>query len=253
MIKTVDNRGDKPYNNKDMNEELIILVQGDNYIYILQQGKQACVIDPSGYQAVQAVLKERDLQLVKILNTHHHFDHTGGNRRLKEEYGCQVLAGSRRTQGVDKVLEGVKKIDFGRLTLSVIKTPGHTMDSLCFLMEGEKKILFTGDTLFTAGCGRLFEGTPALMWDSLQRLKALPGDTQVCPGHNYTEDNLAFALSIYPRNKAILEFKKTARQKFSLGANYLKSNIDLEKKINPFLLARDVGEFGLLRQKKDIF
>ncbi len=236
-----------------MNEDLIITVQGDTYLYILQQGGYACVIDTAGYQAVKRVLTDRNLQLKKILNTHHHFDHTGGNLRLKEEYGCRILAGSHRAVGADWILEEGDTVSFAGLNLSVIKTPGHTLDSLCFFLAGEKKIIFTGDTLFTAGCGRLFEGTPAMMWESMQKLKVLPGDTQVCPGHNYTEENLAFALSLFPQNTFMLEFKKTARQKFNQGDNYVKSTIKLEKKINPFMLAPDAGELGLIRQKKDIF
>ena len=239
----------------------------DNYIYVIKQDSDITVIDPSSDQPVLQYLNDNNLNLSIILLTHHHFDHTGGAAELKQKTGCTVIGpDDARLHDVDiRVHEGDVK-DVSSLNVKVISTPGHTKTHVAYHLP-DLKALFTGDTLFISGCGRLFEGNAKEMLSSLQKLVALGDDTQVYCGHEYTEYNLRFAVTVDPENKSVKEKLKSVRKIIATGGYSVPSTIAEEKKYNPFLRAddpsirkhlqmesaSDVEVFAELRRRKDYF
>ncbi len=211
----------------------------DNYIWLLHDGAhEAAVIDPGDAQPVIEHLERQGLRLIAILLTHHHHDHVGGARRLAEQYGAPVYGPhSDRIDCVTQPLEDGDEVDLGRLgTWRVMTTPGHTLDHIAYYNPAfEQGALFCGDTLFGAGCGKLFEGTPRQMQDSLEKIRALPDDTQIYCGHEYTEDNLRFAALAEPGNAAIHARIDAARAQRARGEPTVPSSLALEKATNPFL------------------
>lgn len=246
----------------------------DNYIWLLADaGARALIVDPGDAQPVLAALERESLQPTVILLTHHHPDHVGGVARLLERYpALPVLApdDARIETATRRVADGEKiLIDAPAATFEVIAVPGHTSSHVAYAGAG---VLFAGDTLFSVGCGRLFEGTPAQMLASLDKLAALPGDLQLCCGHEYTVANCAFALSIDSGNAALRERDAQARAARAHGAPTLPSPLVQERATNPFLrsdapairaaCARALGDdaaadrvarFAWLRQQKDQF
>ncbi len=237
----------------------------DNYIYVIRQDSDITVIDPSSDQPVLQYLNDNNLNLSTILLTHHHFDHTGGVAKLKQKRGCTVIGpDDTRLHDVDiRVHEGDVK-DVSSLKVKVIYTPGHTKTHVAYHLP-ELKALFTGDTLFVSGCGRLFEGNAREMWNSLRKLVALGDDTRVYCGHEYTEYNLRFAATVDPDNIAVTEKLVSVRRTLAGGGYSVPSTIAEEKKYNPFLRANDpsirkhlqmesasdVDVFAELRRRKD--
>lgn len=183
-------------------EIVTILIPEDNYCYLIVNGPCAVAVDPSDAGPVMALLKARDLSLKAVLVTHHHSDHTGGNRALKEATGCMVYASDARASGVDRIIKDEEPLDEIIEGLRVMQVPGHTRLSVAYYLHNENA-LFTGDTLFGAGCGRLFECTAETMFHSLEKLAALPPSTRVYFGHEYTLDNCRFAQTTEPQNKDI--------------------------------------------------
>ena len=162
----------------------------DNYAYIINDynSKTTGVIDPSEASPIITFLKKQKLKLDYILNTHHHFDHIGGNIELKKKYNAQVVGfegDKHRIPGIDIALKNNENWNFGNSTIKVFHIPGHTLGHICFFFEKEK-IAFTGDTLFSLGCGRIFEGNHKQMLDSLNKIKSLPKETKIYCGHEYT-------------------------------------------------------------------
>ncbi|MDO8889992.1 hydroxyacylglutathione hydrolase [Hydrogenophaga sp.] len=210
----------------------------DNYIWTLHNGQRALVVDPGESDGVLAWLDQRDLQLDTILITHHHADHTGGVAALREATGARVVgpAFEPMPEPLQRVSAG-EHVDVLGLRFEVIEVPGHTAGHIAFYAaEAEgTPLLFCGDTLFSGGCGRLFEGTPAQMLDSLTRLAALPAATRVCCTHEYTLSNLKFAQAIEPDNSDLAAYTQHCQQQRSLNFPTLPSSIGLEKRINPFL------------------
>jgi hydroxyacylglutathione hydrolase len=206
----------------------------DNYIWVLQREDQAVVVDPGDAQPVLTYLQQHGLHLAAILITHHHGDHVGGLPRLARNgvpvYGPRAEADSIRR--LTHTLDDGDRIDVLGLSLSALAIPGHTAGHIAFYGEG---LLFCGDTLFSAGCGRLFEGTPAQMHASLQRLAALPGSTQVYCGHEYTLANLTFAQAVEPHNSAVTRAMATARDQRARGLPTLPSTLTHERAVNPSL------------------
>ena len=201
----------------------------DNYAYLLTDGKICAVIDPSEAAPVIATLGGR--RLTHILNTHHHGDHTGGNLDLKKHFGAQVIGPQRnrdRIPGIDIGASEENTFQLGKNIVSVLDVPGHTSGGIAFVI-GEN--VFTGDTLFAMGCGRLFEGTPEMMWQSLSKFMRLPDATKVFCGHEYTLNNGKFALTLEPNNAALVARVKEIE---NLRCT-IPSTIGLEKKTNPFL------------------
>jgi hydroxyacylglutathione hydrolase len=198
-------------------------------------------IDAPEAAAVEAALASTGWRLTDILVTHHHQDHTGGIAALKDRYKCRVVAPraeAARIPLADETVGEGDSVSVGSLKASVIDTPGHTAGHISFWFEGEK-LAFVGDTLFSIGCGRVIEGTPEMMWTSLLKLRALPDDTTFFCGHEYTEANVRFALTIEPDNAAL---QARAKEVVALRARKLPTlpaTIGAEKAANPFLHADD--------------
>ncbi len=231
---------------------LIIPCLNDNYAYVCHdENSNAFVVDPSEFKPVNHCLESHDLNLRYILNTHHHFDHVGGNFELKEKYNCKII-GSRldkdRIPHIDELLNDGEQWKFNNIVAQVIEVPGHTKGHIAFYFESEKAV-FTGDTLFVLGCGRLFEGTPEMMWNSLKKLKSLPDDTRIYCGHEYTLSNAKFLQSVISNdliNKKIEDLKQLELTK----TPSIPSTIKEEKELNLFFQS-DSDEIKLLLNMKD--
>jgi hydroxyacylglutathione hydrolase len=211
----------------------------DNYIWMLRRGQQALVVDPGDAAPVKQALQSQGLQLAAILVTHHHPDHTGGIAALRPLLQGRVYGPALEAiTGVDVALHDGDEIEELGHRFQVIDVPGHTAGHIAYFEQaqgGQAPLLFCGDTLFSAGCGRLFEGTPAQMLQSLSRLAALPGDTRVCCTHEYTLSNLRFAAAVEPGNAQRAQHQAACEQQRAQGQPTLPSTIALELQINPFL------------------
>jgi len=208
----------------------IIPLLEDNYSYLLMHGKNAIVIDPSQSEPILEALENENLHLSHILLTHHHNDHIGGVSALKEATQCKILApNDRRIQNIDIPLSSNKTFIIGPYEIKPIHTPGHTKTHTVYYLHTEK-LLFSGDALFSAGCGRLFEGSYEEMLFSLETLKALPDETKIYFGHEYTLKNLRFAQSLEREN---IDIKKSIFRVQNMRCT-APSTIALEKVINPF-------------------
>ena len=212
----------------------------DNYIWILHNGERALVVDPGEAGGVAAYLREHRLVLDTILITHHHGDHTGGVAELRQATGARVIGpvSEPMPEPLQRV-DGGDAVDALGLRFEVISVPGHTLGHIAFhcpAVDGAP-LLFCGDTLFSAGCGRLFEGTPAQMHRSLSCLAALPDNTRVCCTHEYTLANLRFALAVEPGNRDLVQHADHCQQLRAQHQPTLPSSIGLERRINPFLRA----------------
>ena len=233
----------------------------DNYIWSIEEEGKITVIDPGDANAVVNILQNRNLELEDILITHHHYDHTGGVSELKKVmqgnvYGPDNLA----IEGIDVALRENDQFTSLGYEFNVIETPGHTLDHISFHCS-KNKVLFCGDTLFSGGCGRLFEGTYQQLFNSLQKLVRLPDDTKVYCTHEYTLANLAFAEQQIS-DQEISNYKKTIEVKLNKGEISLPSSIEIEKKINLFLMQKIPSDlkhlspeesFKELRIRKDNF
>ncbi|MFH1661255.1 MAG: hydroxyacylglutathione hydrolase [Rhodocyclaceae bacterium] len=205
----------------------------DNYIWLLTRGKRAVVVDPGDAAPVIARLEADDLTLEGILITHHHADHQGGVAELKARWPVEVHAPANESiTGCTRPLSGGERIDILGQTVDVMAVPGHTLGHLAYLAPGA---LFCGDTLFGAGCGRLFEGTPEQMSASLDSIAALPDDTLVYCAHEYTEMNLRFALAVEPENAALLARVAKVAALRAAGQPSVPLTLGEEKATNPFL------------------
>ncbi|MGH8460945.1 MAG: hydroxyacylglutathione hydrolase [Stenotrophobium sp.] len=210
----------------------------DNYIWLLSDGTNAVVVDPGDAQPVLASLRQNRLQLTALLITHHHPDHVGGIAELLLEYPVPVYgprAEADRIKGLTQWLDDGETVEVLKLDFKVLALPGHTLGHIAFYTPG---VLFCGDTLFSAGCGRLFEGTPEQMHRSLARLADLPGDTRIYCTHEYTLSNLAFASVVEPGNVAIVAHIARVRALREDRQPSLPVTIALELEINPFLRVR---------------
>lgn len=211
----------------------------DNYIWILtdNDSSQAWVVDPGDAKPVLQYLEANQLDLVGILITHHHPDHTGGVAKLKKQFNCHVAGPTHLVKLIDQGLEDGDSIEVFNRHFQVIATPGHTLDHLCYFGTDEKgaDILFSGDTLFRGGCGRLFEGTAKQMHESLQKLAQLPKDTLVYCTHEYTLANYSFAISIDENNKKLLQYDLECRDLRAKNLPTIPTKISIEQEVNPFL------------------
>ena len=221
-----------------MNIEIIPCLN-DNYSYLIKDEKTntVLIIDPSEFGPCDKKIIQKYKKLDFILNTHHHFDHIGGNAELKKKYDSKILGFEEdrdRIPKIDILLKDGQEFKVGSLDFKTLYIPGHTSGHIAFYLEKEKTI-FTGDTLFSLGCGRVFEGTYKEMFDSVNKIKNLPGDTKIYCGHEYTKNNLDFCLKFDPNNTYLKEKKKIIEAKIKAKKPTVPSTIKEEIQTNIFL------------------
>ena len=239
-----------------MKVEIIKCLQ-DNYSYIIIDKKHnhACVIDPSESEPVINFIESKNIKLKFILNTHHHHDHVDGNNDLKKKYGANVVGfknDKQRIPSIDILLEDNQIWKGENFEAKIIHIPGHTSGHICFYFIKEK-VAFTGDTLFSLGCGRIFEGTYEQMYNSLNKLKKLPADTKIYCGHEYTLKNSLFCVQ-HDKDNTKLEKKITEiNNKLKKNLPTIPSTIEEELACNIFLRAKNLEDFSKLRDLKDNF
>jgi hydroxyacylglutathione hydrolase len=245
----------------------------DNYAYlVIASGGDAAVVDASEAAPVREALRREGARLAAIWSTHHHLDHVGGNAELAADAKIEVVAHASdrgRVPAQTRFVDTGDTVRVGELEARCIHIPGHTLGAVAYVIEaGPERVVFTGDTLFCAGCGRIFEGTPAQMHASLERLAALSGGTRVYCGHEYTASNLRFAAHVEPGNEAIAVAQERTAALRARGEPSVGTTIDEERAANPFLRsaspeiraklgipkdADDVAAFAAIRAAKDSF
>ncbi|MCF8581009.1 hydroxyacylglutathione hydrolase [Enterobacter ludwigii] len=224
----------------------------DNYIWVLVDDDRRCVIvDPGEAAPVLRAIKENNWQPEAILLTHHHHDHTGGVPELRAHFPHLVVYGPAETQdkGTTRVVKEGEKILIHGWEFSVFATPGHTLGHLCFY---SKPYLFCGDTLFSGGCGRLFEGTASQMYQSLQKINALPDETLICCAHEYTLGNMKFSVNILPEDRAIQDYYHKVKELRVKNQNTLPVTLKNERKINLFLRTDDIDLINKINQETNL-
>jgi hydroxyacylglutathione hydrolase len=229
----------------------------DNYSYLIidEKNSNACVVDPSEADPIIEYLEKNKIKLKFILNTHHHYDHVGGNQKLKEKYGASVVGykgDKERIPQIDILLEDQETWLYENFEAKIIYIPGHTLGHICFYFYKEQSV-FTGDTLFSLGCGRIFEGTYSQMFDSLMRLKELPKNTKVYCGHEYTKKNSDFCVAHDVNNQRLKAKIQDIDVKLKNGLPTVPSTIKDELECNIFLRSNNVETFSKLRDLKDNF
>lgn len=249
----------------------LVPMLSDNYAYLIHDAASGAtaILDPSEAQPALAAAQRRGWKISHILDTHHHNDHCGGNLGLKQATGAKVVGPAYdrdRIPGIDIAVDEASGFDFAGRRAEVLFIPGHTRGHIAFHFPAAQAV-FCGDTLFSIGCGRMFEGTPAVMWPSLLKLRALPDDTRIYCGHEYTEANCRFALSVDPGNPALQARAAAVKQARAAGLPTIPSTLAAEKAANPFLRADDpelaarfggpnlsaADIFGAIRAAKDRF
>jgi hydroxyacylglutathione hydrolase len=239
-----------------MRVEIIPCLQ-DNYSYLIidDSNNSACVVDPSEAKPIINYLKNKNIKLKYILNTHHHFDHIGGNKDLKEKFGSIIVgfkADANRIPGMDILLEDGQIWKAENFVAKIMHIPGHTTGHICFHFFHEK-LVFTGDTLFSLGCGRIFEGTYEEMFESLNKIRCLPQETKVYCGHEYTLNNLKFCIQYNSENQNLKKKAEIIKKRIKSGLPTIPSTIKDEIECNIFLRANDLKSFSKLRDLKDNF
>lgn len=243
----------------------------DNYGFLVHEAESGltATIDTPEVAPINAALEAKGWTLTHIFNTHHHFDHAGGNEALKQQWSCQVVGAgidAARIPGIDVQVKDAERFKFGSSTVQVLEVPGHTSGHIAFYFADDG-VAFVGDTLFALGCGRLFEGSAQQMWSSLGKLMALPDETIVYCAHEYTAANAAFALSVEPDNASLQQRAEEIASLRALNTPTVPTTIALEKATNPFLrpdspdlqktlgMAGDdlVAVFAETRRRKDSF
>jgi hydroxyacylglutathione hydrolase len=238
-----------------------IPVLNDNFIYLAREESTSsvAVVDPAEAGPVLAETKRLGWKITHILNTHHHPDHVGGNLEIKETTGCTIVGPAHdpdRIPGMDVQVKDGDTYELGAAQAQVFFVPGHTRGHIAYWFK-DSDALFCGDTLFSIGCGRLFEGTPAQMWTSLQRLRGLPPETRIYCAHEYTEANIQFAVTVEPDNAALRQREAEVKALRGAGKYSIPSLLGEECAANPFLradapeLAAAIGMVG--RDAVDIF
>ena len=236
-----------------MNIEIISCLN-DNYSYLIHdnQSNTVAIIDPSEFAPCDKIISKKYKKLDYILNTHHHYDHVGGNKELKKKYNSKILgfkSDEERIPNIDKLLEDNEEFNIGNIKFTTLFIPGHTAGHIAFYSKTEKTI-FTGDTLFSMGCGRVFEGSYSQMFDSLNRIKDLPEDTKIYCGHEYTQKNIEFCIKYNPNNDLLKKTKNTIEEKLKNGEPSIPSTLLKEKQMNIFLRTDDLDVKNILNLKK---
>ena len=236
--------------------EIIPCLQ-DNYSYLIidENKNDACVVDPSEAKPIINFVEKENINLKYILNTHHHFDHIGGNIELKEKYNSIVVGykyDAKRIPEINVLVEDNQIWKEDNFEAKIIHIPGHTTGHIAFYFFNEK-ILFTGDTLFSLGCGKIFEGTYKEMFESLSKIKNLPEDTKIYCGHEYTLQNSKFCIKHDPQNQDLQNKITKINEKLKNNVPTIPSILKDEKECNIFLRAKNVESFSKLRDLKDNF
>ena len=229
----------------------------DNYSYLIidEESNIACVVDPSEADPIIEYLENTQIKLKFILNTHHHYDHVGGNQKLKEKYGASVIGykgDKERIPGIDILVDDQETWIYKNFEAKIVHIPGHTLGHICFYFYKNNSV-FTGDTLFSLGCGRIFEGTYKQMFDSLMKLKKLPKNTKIFCGHEYTLQNSKFCLTHDKNNQNLKTKIDDIKIKLKAGLSTIPSTIKDELECNIFLRSYNVESFSKLRDLKDNF
>ena len=236
--------------------EIIPCLQ-DNYSYLIidENKNDACVIDPSEAKPIINLIEKENINLKYILNTHHHFDHIGGNIELKEKYDSIVVGykyDAERIPEINVLVEDNQIWKEDNFEAKIIHIPGHTTGHIAFYFFNEK-IIFTGDTLFSLGCGKIFEGTYKEMFESLSKIKNLPEDTKIYCGHEYTLQNSIFCIAHDPQNLSLQNKISNIKEALNNNKPTIPSILKDEKESNIFLRAKNVESFSKLRDLKDNF
>lgn len=221
----------------------LVPVLSDNYVYLAHEpdSGDTAVVDPAVAEPVLAAAKARGWTITHILNTHHHGDHTGGNMEVQKATGAPIVGpkyDERRIPGIQIALEEGDTYRVGNAEAEVFFTPGHTSGHICFWFK-DAGVLFSGDTLFALGCGRLFEGTAEQMWNSLQKLRRLPPETRIYCGHEYTQTNARCALTVDPDNTRLKDYAQRINELRRDGKPTIPAEMGVELETNPFLRADD--------------
>ena len=229
----------------------------DNYSYLVIDEKKniACVVDPSESEPIIKYLSNNKIDLKFILNTHHHYDHVGGNKKLKEKYGANIVGfkgDQDKIPEIDILVNDQEIWKYEDFEAKIIHVPGHTLGHICFHFYNNKSV-FTGDTLFSLGCGKIFEGTYSQMYESLKKIRELPLDTEVFCGHEYTFDNSKFCLEYDQNNKYLKNKILEIKEKLKNNLPTIPSTIKEELECNIFLKSKNVETFSKLRDLKDNF
>jgi hydroxyacylglutathione hydrolase len=252
-------------------EIVVFPMLSDNYGFLIHDSVSGstAVVDPAEAAATLAACAQQGWRLSHVLNTHHHGDHVGGNLELKAKTGCTIIGPAydrARIPGLDVAVDEASGADFAGRHAQVFFVPGHTRGHIAYWFAGDRA-LFCGDTLFSIGCGRLFEGTPAQMWSSLLKLRALPDDTRIYCAHEYTQSNCRFAVTAEPENAKLMAHVAEVAAARTAGRFTIPSILNVEKACNPFLRAdqptlrkrfggpgmSDADVLGAIRAAKDRF
>ncbi|CAH2307414.1 hydroxyacylglutathione hydrolase, mitochondrial isoform X1 [Pelobates cultripes] len=265
-------RKSKVFSQSNMKIELLPALS-DNYMYLLidEESKEAAIVDPVQPQKVVEAVRKHGVKLTTVLTTHHHWDHAGGNEKLvKMVSGLKVYGGDSRIGALNQKISHLSTFKIGSLHIKCLSTPCHTSGHICYFVtkpgSTEQPAVFTGDTLFVAGCGKFFEGTPEEMYKALiETLGRLPPETRVYCGHEYTINNLKFARHVEPNNEAVKEKLVWAKETYNNGEPTIPSTIAQEFTFNPFMRVREksvqqhagkddpIATMGAIRKEKDNF
>ena len=229
----------------------------DNYSYLIidESNNDACIIDPSEAEPIINFIENNKINLKYVLNTHHHYDHVGGNLKLKKKYNASIIGFEGDKAHIPEINILVKDNQVWKsnnFEAKIIHVPGHTTGHISYYFINEK-IIFTGDTLFSLGCGKIFEGTYNQMYESLSKFKNLPLDTKIYCGHEYTLQNSKFCIKHEPSNQNLINKILEIKKKIKNGNPTLPTTLEDELKCNVFLRANDIKNFSKLRDLKDNF
>tara|TARA_Y100000590_G_C15382064_1_gene886723 strand:+ start:60 stop:821 length:762 start_codon:yes stop_codon:yes gene_type:complete len=250
---------------------ITIPILSDNYSYLIvdKDNKFCSAVDPASPEEIIPVIEKEKLDLKNILNTHYHSDHVAGNLELKKKYKCNIYGPEKEKDQIPEINNTLKENDIIKInnyTAKIFETPGHTAGHIIYWFS-EDNIVFTGDTLFVLGCGKLFEGTPEIMWNSLLKIRNLPKKTKIYCGHEYSKSNADFALSVEKNNKKLIKRSDEINKLINENSFTVPSTVEKEIESNPFLRAdldnikKSLGMkdapaeeiFGEIRKRKDNF